>query len=151
MSRSRAARNRHQEFLAFLRQLTRRFPTREVHLVLDNYSPHKHHKVKTWQEAHPRFHFHFIPTCSSWLNRVEAWSGALQRQVMDRGSFDDVAALQATLGCYVRGYTRRATPPQWRPPPTPSWPGSHRSAELTKRCTSTDCYHTAIFLQGGIP
>ena len=109
-----AARNRHQEFLAFLRQLARRFPTQQVHLVLDNYSPHKHHKVKAWRETHPRFHFHFIPTYSSWLNRVEAWFSALQRQVMDRGSFDDVADLQATLGRYVRGHNRRATPPQWK-------------------------------------
>ncbi len=109
-----AARNRHQEFLAFLRQLTRRFPTRQVHLILDNYSPHKHHKVKAWREAHPRFHFHFIPTYASWLNRVEAWFSTLQRQVMDRGSFDDVADLQATLGRYVRGHNRRATPPRWK-------------------------------------
>ena len=108
-----AARNRHQEFLAFLRQLARRFPTQQVHLILDNYSPHKHRKVQTWQQAHPRFHFHFIPTYSSWLNRVESWFSTLQRQVMDRGSFDDVAALQATLGRYVRGHNRRATPPQW--------------------------------------
>ena len=55
-------------------------------------------------EAHPRFHFHFIPTYSSWLNRVETWFSDLQRQVIDRGFFGDVAALQATLGRYVRGY-----------------------------------------------
>ena len=49
-----------------------------VGVVLDNYSPHKHHKVKAWREAHLRFHFHFIPTYSSWLNRVEAWFSTLQ-------------------------------------------------------------------------
>ena len=84
-----------------------------MHLILDNYSHHKHHKVKAWREAHPRFLFHFIPTSFSWLNRVEAWFSALQRQVMDRGSFDDMADLQATLGRYVRGHNRQAMPPQW--------------------------------------
>ena len=92
-----------------LHQLARHFPTQQVHLILDNYLLHKHHKVKAWQEAHSRFHF----TYASWLNRVEAWFRALQRQVMDRGSFDDVADLQATLGRYVRGHNRQATPPQW--------------------------------------
>ena len=67
-----AARNRHQEFLVFLCQLARCFPTQQVHRVLDNYLTHKHHKVKAWREAHPRFHFHFIPTYSFCLNRVEA-------------------------------------------------------------------------------
>ena len=108
-----AARNRHQEFPAFLRQLARRFPTQQVHLVLDNYSPHKHRKVKDWLEANPRFHFHFTPTGSSWLNQVEHWSGALQRQVLARGSWDSVPALQAALGRYVRGRNRHARPPRW--------------------------------------
>ena len=49
----------------------------------------------------------------SWLNRVEAWFSTLQRHVMDRGSFDDVAELRDTLGCYVRCHNCRATPPQW--------------------------------------
>ena len=109
-----AKRHRHQELLAFLRQLARRFPTQQVHLILDNYSPHKHRKVRDWLEANPRFHFHFTPTCSSWLNPVEHWSGALQRQVLARGSFADADALRKTLGRHVRGRNRRAMPPRWK-------------------------------------
>ncbi len=109
-----AARNRHQEFLAFLRQLARRFPTRQVHLVLDNYAPHKHRKVKAWREAHPRFHFHFIPTYASWLNLIEHWFSALQRHVLAHGSWDSVPALQAAVGRYVRGRNRHAVPPRWQ-------------------------------------
>ena len=109
-----AKRHRHQELLAFLRQLARRFPTQQVHLILDNYSPHKHRKVRDWLEANPRFHFHFTPTYSSWLNPVEHWSGALQRQVLARGSFADADALRKTLGRYVRGRNRRAVPPRWK-------------------------------------
>ena len=108
-----AARNRHQECLAFLRQLARRFPTQQVHPVLDNYSPHKHRKVKAWLEAHPRFHFHFLPTYSSWLNPVEHCFSALQRQVLARGSWDRVPALQAALGRYLRSRNRQAVPPRW--------------------------------------
>ena len=108
-----AQRHRHQEFLAFLRQLARRFPTQQVHLILDNYSPHKHHKVTTWLEAHPRIHFHFTPTACSWLNPVEHWFSALQRHVLARGSFADVADLRATLGRYVRGRNRQAEPLPW--------------------------------------
>ena len=109
-----ARRHRHQELLAFLRQLARRFPTQQVHLILDNYSPHKHRKVRDWWQAHPRFHFHFTPTYASWLNPIEYWFSALQRQVLARGSFADTAALRKTLDRFVRGRNRRATPPRWQ-------------------------------------
>ncbi len=109
-----ARRHRHQELLAFLRPLARRFPTQQVHLILDNYSPHRHHKVKAWRKANPRFHFHFTPTYSSWLNPIEHWFSALQRQVLARGSLADAAALRNTLGRYVRGRNRQAVPPSWK-------------------------------------
>ena len=109
-----ARRHRHQERLAFLRQLARRFPTQQVHLILDHYSPHKHRKVRDGLEVNPRFHFHFTPTASSWLNPVEHWFSALQRQVLARGSFADPEALRKALGRYVRGRNRRAVPPRWQ-------------------------------------
>ncbi len=108
-----AKRHRHQACLAFLRQWARRFPTQRVHPVLDHYSPHKHRKVKSGRKAHPRFHFHVTPTACAWLNPVEHWFSALQRQGLARGSFADVADLRATLGRYVRGRNRRAAPPPW--------------------------------------
>lgn len=65
-------RHRHQEFLRFLRRLDDEFPEKlKLHLVLDNYGTHKHPKVRSWLERHPRFTLHFIPTSSSWLNQVE--------------------------------------------------------------------------------
>src|ERR1700752_4738976 len=66
------ARHRHQEFLAFLRHLDDQVPADlDLHLILDNYATHKHPKVKAWLAKHPRFHMHFNPPYSSWLNLVE--------------------------------------------------------------------------------
>ena len=70
--------------------------------------------MQDWREAHPRFHFHFIPTYASWLNRVETWFSALQRHVLAHGSWDSVQALQAAVGRYVRGRNRHALPPRWQ-------------------------------------
>ena len=67
-------RHRHQEFLAFLRRLDACIPEKlDVHLVVDNYATHKHPKVRTWLAQRPRYHIHYIPTYSSWLNQVERW------------------------------------------------------------------------------
>ena len=65
-------RHRHQEFLGFLRTIDKAVPADlEIHIVLDNYATHKHPKVKAWLAARPRWHLHFVPTYSSWLNLVE--------------------------------------------------------------------------------
>ena len=67
-------RHRHTEFLKFLETINAEVPAGlEIHLVLDNYSTHKHAKVKAWLAKHPWFHLHFTPTSSSWLNLVECW------------------------------------------------------------------------------
>jgi transposase len=66
-------RHRHQEFLAFLRQVARAYPDRELHLVMDNYAAHKHADVRAWLTAHPRVTAHFTPTHASWMNLVEVW------------------------------------------------------------------------------
>ena len=71
-------RHRHQEFLQFLRHIDANVPSDlEVHLVVDNYATHKHPKVRLWMARNPRFHFHFTPTYSSWLNQVEIWFGII--------------------------------------------------------------------------
>lgn len=67
------ARHRHQEFSKFLQLVARRYPRGELHLVLDNYRTHKHPEVQAWLARHSRFHLHFTPTSSSWLNQVETW------------------------------------------------------------------------------
>ena len=67
-------RHRHIEFLTFLATIDREVPKGlEIHLILDNYATHKHPNVKAWLEKHPRFHLHFTPTSSSWLNIIEGF------------------------------------------------------------------------------
>lgn len=68
----RLPRHRHQEFETFLRTIDREVPKDlDIHLILDNFATHEHEKVRTWLDKHPRFHLHFMPTSSSWLNLVE--------------------------------------------------------------------------------
>ena len=69
----------------------------ELHIICDNYSTHKHAKVKAWLKRHPRFHIHFIPTSSSWLNLVEPFFGEITPKVIRRGSFRSVGALVADI------------------------------------------------------
>ena len=85
-----------------------------MHLILDYYATHKYRKVQAWRSAHPRSHFYLTPTYASWLNQIEHWFSALQRQVLANGSHDSTRALQRTLGHYVRGCDRIAVPPFWR-------------------------------------
>src|ERR1700756_1557410 len=67
-----AARHRHQEWLAFLKLIDQQSPTElDIHIIADNYATHKHPQVKKWLERHSRFHMHFTPTSSSWMNLVE--------------------------------------------------------------------------------
>jgi transposase len=107
-------RHRHQEFLRFLRRLDREFPTTlALHLIVDNYGTHKHPNVRTWLGAHPRFHLHFTPTSSSWLNLVECWFSALTTKRIRRGSFVSVAALTAAIREYLSVHNADPTPFIW--------------------------------------
>ena len=91
--------HRHQEWLAFLRKIDKEVaPELELHIICDNYSTHKHAKVTAWLKRHPRFHLHFIPTSSSWLNLVERFFGEITAKVIRPGSFN------------VRGLDRRHLP-----------------------------------------
>jgi transposase len=65
-----------------------------VHLVVDNYRTHKAPAVKNWLLAHPRFHLHFVPTYSSWLNVVERWFAEITRRMIRRGTFRTVPELE---------------------------------------------------------
>src|SRR5712671_7169341 len=105
---------RHQEFLKFLRQLDDEFPEKlKLHLVLDNYGTHKHPKVRSWLERHPRFALHFIPTSSSWLNQVERWFGELTQKAVRRGAFISVAELQQTIGQFLQAWNEAPRPFVW--------------------------------------
>ena len=96
------ARHRHQEFLKFLKRLDAEFPVEiNLHLVMDNYSTHKHPKVRDWLQRHPRFVTHFIPTSSSWLNLIERWFGELTGKRIRRGVFVSLDDLVAAIEDYL--------------------------------------------------
>jgi transposase len=96
-------RHRHEEFLKFLRRLERETPKdMALHLILDNYGTHKHPNVKKWLGAHRRFHLHFTPTGSSWLNLVERWFAEITRKRIRRGVFKSVPDLVNAIEEYIR-------------------------------------------------
>jgi len=85
------ARHRHQQFLNFLHHLNACVPAPlDLHLIMDNYATHKHAKVRAWLAQHSRFHVHYTPTYSSWLNQVERWFGLITHRAIRRGSFRSV-------------------------------------------------------------
>ncbi len=106
-------RHRHQEFLAFLRQLDRTYPDQELHLVMDNYATHKTPEVKDWLARHKNFHVHFTPTSASWLNLVEVWFGIIDRQAIRRGIFTSVKDLNTKIRAFITGWNDRKHPFVW--------------------------------------
>lgn len=107
-------RHRHQEFLTFLQHIDAHVPAAlDVHLIIDNYSTHKHAKVRAWLAARPRYHVHFTPTYTSWLNQVERWFGVITQRAIRRGSFRHVRELVARIETFVEHYNTRATPFAW--------------------------------------
>ena len=107
-------RHRHQEFLKFLRRLDRELPEElELHLILDNYRTHKHANVNTWLHKHPRFHLHFTPTSSSWLNLVERWFKELTDKAIRRGVFYSVPDLIASIEDYLEAHNDDPKPFVW--------------------------------------
>jgi putative transposase len=107
-------RHRHQEFLSFLRSLDSCVPAElDVHLVVDNYATHKHPKVRTWLAQRPRFHMHYTPTYSSWLNQVERWFGLITQRAIRRGSFRSVKELVQKIDDFVHHYNRKQRPFVW--------------------------------------
>jgi transposase len=107
-------RHRHQEFLSFLKHLDASIPPGlEVHLIADTYGTHKHLKVKAWLARHPRYHLHYTPTYSSWLNQVERWFGLITQQAIRRGSFRTVKELVHKIDAYVVNYNLHRRPFVW--------------------------------------
>lgn len=107
-------RHRHQEFLSFLRHLDASVPEKlDLHLIIDNYATHKHPKVRAWLANHPRYHVHFTPTYSSWLNQVERWFGHITQQSIRRGSFRSVKELVQKIDAFVAHYNLHPRPFKW--------------------------------------
>ncbi len=108
------SRHRHQEWLKFLRLINRSVPSdKEIHLICDNYATHKHPKVQAWIERNPRFHFHFTPTSSSWLNMVERFFRDLSEKALKRGSFYDVNDLIGAITEYINQHNENPKPFIW--------------------------------------
>ena len=100
------ARHRHQEYLRFLRDIDAHVPELlDIHLVVDNYATHKTPKVMQWLAKHPRFHVHFTPTYSSWLNQVERLFADLTNKAIRRGSFKSVSSLEKAIHEYLDART----------------------------------------------
>ena len=97
-------RHRGKEFLTFLRRLEQEVPDDvELHLILDNYSTHKSAAVQRWLKPakRRRFHFHFTPTSSSWLNQVERWFGFITEKMIRRGTFHSVEELERAIYAWL--------------------------------------------------
>lgn len=107
-------RHRHQEFLKFLKMLDRSTPKHlDIHCVADNYATHKKQEVKDWLAKHPRFHLHFIPTSSSWLNLVERWFGTITTERIRRGVFQSVTELERAIYDYIEHHNADPKPFVW--------------------------------------
>jgi len=103
------ARHRHQEWLKFLKQIDAETqPELDLHLIVDNYATHKHPRVRAWLKRRPRFHLHFTPTSSSWLNLVERWFRELTDKRIRRGTFTSVAKLEAAIDSYIQTHNQNS-------------------------------------------
>jgi transposase len=107
-------RHRHQEWLKFLRVINEvTSPKKDLYLIVDNYATHKHPKVKRWLNRHPRFHIHFTPTSTSWLNMVERFFRDLTQNRLRRGVFHDAEELIMAIGEYIDKHNQSPKPFVW--------------------------------------
>jgi transposase len=103
-----------QELISFMREvIDSQSRGKEIHVILDNLSAHKSAAVRSFLDDHPKVHFHFTPTYSSWLNQVEIWFAKIEREVIARGVFTSVSDLARKLMRYIRHYNKRAKPIRW--------------------------------------
>jgi len=110
-------RHRHQEFIRFLKKIDGETPLGlDLHLIVDNYGTHKHPRVKSWLKRHPRFHLHFTPTSSSWLNLVERWFREITDKRLRRGSFASVPILIAAIEDYLANHNQNPRVFIWSAP-----------------------------------
>lgn len=107
-------RHRHQELISFLNHIDKAVPAAlYVHMILDNYATHKHPTVKAWLDKRLRYHMHFTPTYSSWINQVERWFGLITQQAIRRGSSESVRQLVLQIQRYVEHYNVHKRPFVW--------------------------------------
>jgi transposase len=106
--------HRHQEFLRFLKLIDQAVPADlDLHLICDNYATHKTPEVKKWLLRHPRFHLHFTPTSSSWMNLVERWFAELTRRKLQRSAHRNVTELESDLRNWTKEWNKNPKPFIW--------------------------------------
>jgi transposase len=106
-------RHRNEEFLAFLKQVAKAYPRKELHILVDNYATHKRPNVTAWLARHKRITLHFTPTSGSWLNMVEIFFGIITRQAIRRGTYTSVKDLIGAIGTFIDGWNERCEPFIW--------------------------------------
>ena len=107
-------RHRSTEFKRFLTRIDKTVPAGlDIHLVIDNYAAHKTPEIKAWAAAHPRVHFHFTPTGSSWINQVERWFAYLTTQLLRRSAHRSVTALETDLAAWIETWNTNPKPFVW--------------------------------------
>ena len=107
-------RHRAIEFRKFLITIDKAVPDElDVHLVCDNYATHKTDMINTWLARHPRFHVHFTPTGSSWINQVERWFGLITDKLIRRGVHPSVPALEADIRQWIDTWNQNPRPFTW--------------------------------------
>ena len=107
-------RHRSTEFRKFLNKIDKQVPADlEVHLIADNYATHKTEIIQNWLAAHPRFHMHFVPTSSSWLNQVERWFAELTTKLLQRGVHTNVQTLEADIRNWIKTWNDNPHPFVW--------------------------------------
>jgi len=107
-------RHRATEFRKFLITIDKNVPDElDVHLICDNYGTHKTDQINTWLAAHPRFHLHFTPTGSSWINQVERWFGFLTDKLIRRGVHTSVPALETDIRNWITNWNNDPRPFNW--------------------------------------
>ena len=110
-------RHRSTEFKKFLTTIDAEVPDGlQVHLVCDNYSTHKSPTVLTWLAAHPRFHMHFTPTYSSWINQVERFFAFITADLLQRSDHRSVQALENDIRNWVKAWNENPKPFIWTKP-----------------------------------
>jgi len=110
-------RHRGREFVQFLRQLEKEIPPElDIHLIVDNYSTHKSAVVQRWlkPKKRRRFHLHFTPTSSSWLNQVERWFALITERMIRRGTFRSVAELECAIYQWLANWNEKPRPFVWK-------------------------------------
>lgn len=129
--------HRHQEWIRFLKLIDTQTPAElDLHLIVDNYSTHKHARVKRWLKRHPRFHIHFIPTSSSWLNLIERWFREITDKRIRRAVFHSVPELVAAIMDYIQHHNDNPTSFTWTAKADAILAKIARAQTALNKCTS---------------